>query len=253
MYTLHFASSLLVMKNSTVCFERPARIIGSSRRQTTEIWILWVRPLFFQTLGYSLESSNIDHPINAIALTRSPSIPLLFSSGRSNPPTAWTSQPQPDSLAFPSPQLPLTHTPSTSSTTSTSTYKVTLHRRRIHSRTSFPEANRALDHLHSSSPIAALDSPSDSPHSSSECLDRPHAEVAPNAIPVKPTGISKIRNQNNATPGTVFPPKGRWPQSQRGQPPPSLLPPRSSARQPPAQKTVAEVCFRFTLVVPICQ
>lgn len=96
----------------------------------------------------------VDHPINALTFPR-------VSSERqppASPSSVWSSRSQARTLTFPPSRAPssLLHIPSvTSSTNATSTFKVTVHRRRVHSRTSFPNANRALDRLHSSSSVDA--------------------------------------------------------------------------------------------------
>lgn len=177
----------------------------------------------------------LEHPINAIALDRRPSIPLL-SSNQANPPTAWLSQ-QAGSVAFPPQHVPLVHVPSVTSNSSASTYKVTVHRRRIHSRTSFPEANRALDHLHSSSPMAPTSTPSVSPHSSEDWHGTPSEEIIPRRTMVKPSGIPKFRVQSDLSQtrnnSTII----AEPKALKQQVLPSMLPRRSSKHQSPARHT----------------
>jgi hypothetical protein len=60
----------------------------------------------------------------------------------------------------------LTRAPSTTSTTSASNYKVTVYRRRVHSRISFPDANRALELLHGTSSNSMSSSIEGSPDAS---------------------------------------------------------------------------------------
>lgn len=183
-----------------------------------------------------------EHPINAISLLRSPSIPLLSSSStQSTGPSAWPPPLQTPSLAFPSSQHPLVHTHSTSSTTSTSTYKVTVYRRRIHSRTSFPEANRALDHLHSSSPMATSSTPNSSPRSSVDRSEPPPTDITPRVAPVRPSGIPKMHNRVGVARAIDVSLDMSAPSNQKKQPPPSMLPKRSSKRRPSDQYPTHEV------------
>jgi hypothetical protein len=190
-----------------------------------------------------LPSIAAEHPINALALNRSPSIPLLSTADRSAPATAWPLNLPVNDVAFPSSFVPVTlsHAPSVSSATSASTYKVTVHRRRIHSRTSFPEANRALDHLHSSSPGIASSTPSVSPRSSSDLPEVMPSEVTRKTIPVKPTAIPKMHGQTRRSHLPDSPSYPRQSLNGRKEPPPSMLPRRCSQRQSTAQKPVHEV------------
>jgi len=188
-------------------------------------------------------SISAEHPINAVALNRSPSIPLLSTADRSAPPTAWPSNLPVNDVAFPLPLVPVTlsHVPSVSSATSASTYKVTVHRRRIHSRTSFPEANRALDHLHSSSPGITSSTPSVSPRSSSELPEVKPSELTRKTIAVKPSAIPKMHSQTRGSHGPDSSSYLRQSLNGRKEPPPSMLPRRCSQRQSTAQKPVHEV------------
>lgn len=130
----------------------------------------------------------LDHPINALAFPRQSSdsqAPLV-----ANPPSAWTPKSQARTLVFPPLHVPpaLMHAPSVTSTTTASSYKVTVHRRRVHSRTSFPDANRALDHLHSTS---SIDTPSTSSSPSPEPPKR--ARVAHSVETATETKYTKER------------------------------------------------------------
>jgi len=178
-------------------------------------------------LCYSLRCNFTEHPINAVALNRSPGVSPFSTKSRSNPPISWPSHLPLINVTLPSTHVPgsLLHTRSVSST-SASTYKVTVHRRRIHSRTSFPDANRAFDHLHSSSPITAFSSPSASPRSSSDV-----PEITPcKAIQVEPSTVSNMREQSRA-PHRVEPSSYPGRSLSGKAPPPSALLRSSSRRQ----------------------
>ncbi|KAG8771915.1 hypothetical protein FRC15_003084 [Serendipita sp. 397] len=104
------------------------------------------------------EITPIEHPIQAISSGANESEPLPQERGHASLPRA-----RAQSLGFHS-FLPIpkpTSVPAVPSTISlASQYRVTVHRRRVHSRTSFPDANRALDHLNmTESEISCRDSP----------------------------------------------------------------------------------------------
>jgi hypothetical protein len=221
-------------------------------RLITGIWILWVRYpnssfRITELTPYAIRSTFTEHPINAVVLTRPTSNPLLSAIDRAAPPTAWPSNFPVNAVGFPSTLAPvnLTHAPSISSATSSSTYKVTVHRRRIHSRTSFPEANRALDHLHSSSPVTATNTPSISPRSSSGLPDVTPAEFTPRNVHAKPSAIPKIRDQTRISRGPDSPSRLKQSLDGRKDPPPSLLPRRSPQQQSVTQKPIHEVRTRL--------
>ncbi|PVF97121.1 hypothetical protein CPB86DRAFT_786301 [Serendipita vermifera] len=76
----------------------------------------------------------------------------------------------------------LTRAASIVSTTSTSAYKVTIHRRRVHSRISFPDANRALELLHATPSNSMSSSIEESPCASTAGPNLPSDGDSPHVL-----------------------------------------------------------------------
>lgn len=156
----------------------------------------------------------IDHPINAFSLSRSKSEHLPGAA----PPPSWGVCNRTSAVGFPPfPASGSLQQPSLRSNTvkSQKNYRVTVHRRRVHSRTDFPDANKALEHLHSSSCATtthSVDSPRETP-------DVPDISIPGSAF------FSDSRETKRDSPNDVLLQHfNRYPQKSMSTPASSMLP-----------------------------